>query len=196
MCWVGPWCFSQCLRMGQELSMSPKLELVDFLYCQEGESCDHVGWCYHSLNLSLPMLTNCPEWALSVFVPHPRRCLDCKKDLWAPQSECRTSVMAHSKHSGNSMPLKPDTVIAQRPCHAPHPIAQSQNSHSHRVHGSHSCREQGIHSQPYEPLPSNGESHSIPKASHMPNRIWLMLCLGTLSPGTLIEWGDGSILQS
>lgn len=87
--------------------------------------------------------------------------------------------MTHPRLSGNSEPVTPDVMVAQRPSYALHPIMQSQNSHCQRMQGlpqswgvedllnplnlTHSQREQTCsHSQlPVGLLPWQFEAQSL-----------------------------------
>lgn len=62
--------------------------------------------------------------------------------------------MTHFSHSGNSVPLKPDSGIAQGSQFYPIPYCAVPNSYSHGTQGSHTHKEQEIHFQPYKPAPS------------------------------------------
>lgn len=109
----------------------------------------------------------CLVLAHSGYIPHPFRHMNCTKNL-----STEPSAVIYPRHSEKSEPLKPKTVIAQRPGCTTRSIVQSRNSHSHSTQGSHSHRMQRILSSPWA---SNiyGESRVVPRASCL-----LVPCLG------------------
>lgn len=101
-----------------------------------------------------------------------------KGSPWSSFVSTEPSAVTHPRRSGNSEPLKPDIVIAQRSSHTLHHIMQSRNSHSHS--------EQGICSQPCEPA-SSMETAKVPRACCL-----AVFCLDSLSLDTHDSEGRGT----